>query len=570
MPRKKPEPAGEAGTPDISSELWPIPAEWRWARVSDVGAVKLGRQLAASKRRNSKATPYLRAANIGVDGLDLANVLKMDLTERERGTLKLLRGDVVLSEASGSPDQVGKSAVWNEEIPDCCFQNTVVRFRPHALLSDYSLVVFRYFQEAGVFARASHGVGIQHLGASRFAQLDVPVPGLAEQARIVEEVNSRIAEVMTATASMDSALRGIEEQVTIVIEAAATGQADTDERTAASGAALPLGKRPDTTNERLARVTIPGSWEWATVAGVGEVRNGKKREPKHEQGSNIVPYLRVANVFEDRIDGTNLLTMNFTPEEQEIYRLRPNDILLNEGQSAELVGRPAMYHGEPENVCFQNHLLRFRATSAVNPEFALLVFRFYLRSGVFQSIAKLSTNIATLGLQRCSELPFPLPPFPVQRKLVTWARKRLAELEGQKATVLASRKGVEEMRRGILAAAVRGELTKRDASEESAADMLRRLGSPPKEAALPRLPRPKASDEEEEPGDDHQDLTEALKENGGRLKVAELFSNARYKKDHTREFAAYYLALRDKIGKTIRVAGSDGEDSILEVIPDEA
>src|SRR4051794_32428841 len=103
MARKKSEPPEDAGTAEAPSERWPIPAEWRWVRVSEVGTVKLGRQLAASKRRASKATPYLRAANIGAVGLDLTDVFKMDLTERERESLKLACGDVVLSEASGSP-----------------------------------------------------------------------------------------------------------------------------------------------------------------------------------------------------------------------------------------------------------------------------------------------------------------------------------------------------------------------------------------------------------------------------------------------------------------------------------
>jgi hypothetical protein len=39
------------------------------------------------------------------------------------------------------------------------------------------------------------------------------------------------------------------------------------------------------------------------------------------------------------------------------------------------------------------------------------------------------------------------------------------------------------------------------------------------------------------------------------------------RQDH---YPIFYLGLRDKLGKTIRVAGLDGEDSILEVIPNEA
>ena len=85
--------------------------------------------------------------------------------------------------------------------------------------------------------------------------------------------------------------------------------------------------------------------------------------------------IRVANVFEARIDTTDVLSMNFTPEEQEVYNLEKGDILLNEGQSAELVGRPALYEGDPPSVCFQNTLVRFRSGGAVKPEFALIVFR---------------------------------------------------------------------------------------------------------------------------------------------------------------------------------------------------
>lgn len=49
------------------------------------------------------------------------------------------------------------------------------------------------------------------------------------------------------------------------------------------------------------------------------------------------PYLRVANVFDGYIDFGDVLEMPFTESEQAIYSLKPNDILLNEGQSLELV-----------------------------------------------------------------------------------------------------------------------------------------------------------------------------------------------------------------------------------------
>jgi hypothetical protein len=64
MAKAKLEMADGSAAPDEANERWDTPAEWYWARVADVGNVKLGRQLAATKRRKTTSTPYLRAANI--------------------------------------------------------------------------------------------------------------------------------------------------------------------------------------------------------------------------------------------------------------------------------------------------------------------------------------------------------------------------------------------------------------------------------------------------------------------------------------------------------------------------
>ena len=79
------------------------------------------------------------------------------------------------------------------------------------------------------------------------------------------------------------------------------------------------------------------------------------------------PYLRVANVFEDRIDTSSIKEMHFEEAEFEKYKLRDGDVLLNEGQSPELLGRPAIYRGEPPDVAFTNSLIRFVPGPGVTP-----------------------------------------------------------------------------------------------------------------------------------------------------------------------------------------------------------
>lgn len=280
----------------------------------------------------------------------------------------------------------------------------------------------------------------------------------------------------------------------------------------------------------------------------------------------------VANVFEERIDTTDVLSMNFTPAEQEVFQLREGDVLLNEGQSPELVGRPAIYRGEPPFVCFQNTLLRFRPGELVDAEYALLVFRFYMRSGIFRSIAKWSTNIAHLSLKRFQQLPFPLPPIEKQRRLAKFAQDRLAQLAEQRATVVASQAGIEEMRREILASAVRGDLSSRDKGEEAAAELLARLGPPPSEPKPPDATRSvKTSPEADEKTEDeeYRGLVATLNESGGRMAAEDLFAAAGYDRDLTREVENFYLALKEKEGKTIRISGTEGGHTILEVVTHE-
>ncbi|MFC9271798.1 restriction endonuclease subunit S [Streptomyces zhihengii] len=157
---------------------------------------------------------------------------------------------------------------------------------------------------------------------------------------------------------------------------------------------------------------------WVPVREVGEVRMGKQLSPSSREGSGQHPYLRVANVYEGRIDLSDVKTMGFSAGERQVYGLRPGDILLNEGQeNLRMVGRSAIYQGEPGEFCFQNTLIRFRPDCEVLPEYAQAVFVRWRAQGVFAGIAE-KTSISHLGGNRFGALKFPLRSLPEQRRIV--------------------------------------------------------------------------------------------------------------------------------------------------------
>ncbi len=230
-------------------------------------------------------------------------------------------------------------------------------------------------------------------------------------------------------------------------------------------------KGPDI--DRLAE--LPEGWVWTKVNQVGCVQLGRQRAPQFHEGPFMRPYLRVANVFEDHIDTTDIKQMNFDPGEYEKYRLEHGDILLNEGQSPELLGRPAMYRNEVPGACFQNTLIRFQVEQYLLPQFALCLFRTYLHSGRFQRISQITTNIAHLSAGRFAELEFPLPPLAEQHLIVAEVERRLSVVQEVEATVAANLKRAERLRQSILKRAFEGKLVPQDPEIGPASVLLERI-----------------------------------------------------------------------------------------------
>jgi type I restriction enzyme S subunit len=211
-----------------------------------------------------------------------------------------------------------------------------------------------------------------------------------------------------------------------------------------------------TPRSKKSSVKLPEGWAWSTYEQVGRLQLGRQRAPKYHSGPNMRPYLRVQNVFEDRIDVSDVMEMDFPPSDFEKYQLFPGDLLLNEGQSPELLGRPAIYRGELRGACFTNTLIRFRAAEGVSVEFALHVSRHNMLSGRFVDEGTITTNIAHLSLGRLASVEFPLPPAAEQIRIVAEVERRLSLVRSVEAEVDANLKRAQSLRQAVLAKSFAG------------------------------------------------------------------------------------------------------------------
>ena len=182
-------------------------ADWRPVPLREVADVQLGQQRAPVHAADENPVPYVRAANVTWRGFDLCDVKSMGFPNVAR--YRLAYGDILLAEASGSANEVGKPAVWRDEIPGACYQKTLIRVRcmPDRLNFEFAYYFFLHTALSGQFARLAPGVGILHLTAERMLVWPMVAPPLRIQASVVAEVDRRLSIVREVEAETDANLK---------------------------------------------------------------------------------------------------------------------------------------------------------------------------------------------------------------------------------------------------------------------------------------------------------------------------------------------------------------------------
>lgn len=119
--------------------------------------------------------------------------------------------------------------------------------------------------------------------------------------------------------------------------------------------------------------------------------------------------------------------------------LQAGDLLFNTRNSADLVGKSAIWRKSDRVATYDNNINRIRLLNLAYPEFIVA----YLNTGVgkksVQSLAVGSTSVAAIYWKDLSKLKVPLPPLPEQRKIAeilrTWD-EAIEKLEALRAAKL--------------------------------------------------------------------------------------------------------------------------------------
>jgi type I restriction enzyme S subunit len=501
---------GDRVIEDIRSLV--VPGGWERTSIGEVGDVRLGRQRSPKNRSADFPTKYVRAANITWTGLDLSDVLDMDFRPAERANYRLQPGDVVLSEASGSAGEVGKSAIWNGELEECCFQNTVIRFRPKAVSSKFALVTFQHFARNSVFAQVSKGVGIHHLSADRFASMPFLLPPLKEQDRIVAKIEELFSDLDAGVAALKRAKANLKRYRAAVLKAAVEGKLTEHWRAkhpntepaskllerilverrkkweADQLAKFAAAKKEPPKNWREKRLEpsppdmsglpeLPEGWCWTSVEQTSDVQGGIQKQPKRAPRKNCFPFLRVANVYRNHLDLEEVHQIELFGDELKRLRLQTGDLLVVEGNGSKTeIGRSAIWNGEVENCVHQNHIIRVRFLGG-SSRYLNAYWNSPSGNGRVMEQAASTSGLYTLSVTKVCALPIPLPPLVEQQEIITEVEERLSVIAAAEREIEHSLLRAARLRQSILRQAFGGKLVPQDPQDEPASALLARIAA---------------------------------------------------------------------------------------------
>lgn len=428
-----------------------LPKGWSWTSLGEIGKLLRGVSFPKEDVRGQPEddlVPILRATNIQNEKLILDNELVYVPSKYVKHEQYLEVGDIVVCMSSGSKHLVGKTAQlfrgWGGSFGTFC-----AAIRPFPIVNANYLGFYFSSPDYRQFIRnKSAGININNLKPADFEALEIPLPPLLEQERIVAKIEALFTQLDAGTAALRRVQAGLKRYKASVLKAACEG------------------RLVDSRVERreLNEGELPEGWRWVTVGDIAnKVTDGTHKTPKYT--NNGIPFISVNNLSENGvIDFTKTKYISSTEHKELIRHCSPEkgDVLLSKVGT---VGLTAVIRSERVFSLFVNTALIKPIQEIVDAEYLAFALRFGFLAKLFDRYISGSTQ-KFIGTNKISQLPIPLPPLSEQRCIVAEVERRLSVVQEIESVVEASLARTNRLRQAILKQAFEGKLVAQSSSDE--------------------------------------------------------------------------------------------------------
>lgn len=197
---------------------------------------------------------------------------------------------------------------------------------------------------------------------------------------------------------------------------------------------------------------LPEGWTWASVEQLSSrVQYGSSA--KTNEDSTGIPVLRMGNIQDGKLDFDKLKYLPKAHDEFPELLLAIGDLLFNRTNSVELVGKTAVFKGNPHPCSFASYLIRVRFGEGCIPDFVSYFINSVFGRAWIAGVVSQQVGQANVNGTKLQALAVPLPPLPEQTRVVAEVERRLSVVEELEAVVSADLNRATRLRHSILQSA---------------------------------------------------------------------------------------------------------------------
>ena len=418
----------------------------------------------------------------------------------------LKAGDVLIARM---PDPLGRACIFPGDSKDTVTVVDVCIVRTGALGANHRWLVWAVNspQFRSEVAALQSGSTRKRISRGNLATLFIPIPPLAEQARIAQEIDKQITRLEAGGVALRRAQANLQRYRAAVLKAAVEGRLVPTE----AELARREGRSYEPASELLARLVVtqpllavskkaqagvpvppkpkpkeplvpdaphlpklPDGWARATVDQLTNlITSGSRGWAEYYSDSGPL-FIRAQDIKTDRLELDSVAHVRL-PSRVEGARtlISPSDILVT--ITGANVTKTAIVHGELGEAYVSQHVALVRP---VNPSLSEYMYHWIIcPSYGRRELERVAYGAGKPGLNLTNlrELLIAVPPLAEQFRIVAEVERRLSVIDELELQVEANLKRAERLRQAILKRAFEGKLVPQDPKDEPASMLLERI-----------------------------------------------------------------------------------------------
>jgi len=479
-----------------------LPTGWAWAPIIELGGKpQYGWTTKAQNEGNLK---FLRTTDIssGEVNWDTVPFCKDEPADVEK--YLVAKNDIVVSRAGS----VGKSFIIQKPLR-AVFASYMVRIRPKTNPN----YLYHFMQSLNYWVQIwdkSTGIAIPNVNGTKLGQIELPVPPLAEQERIVDRIDELFSSIEAGERAIAQARTGVARYRKAILKAAVTGELTADWRNEnpAKESAKDLlariltaryeawekselakldakGKaRPETEKQWekfRARYKapvepdieglpdLPDGWLWVTLPQLGEFGRGKsKHRPRGHPSlyGGEYPFLQTGRI---RNSNGRIRAFDKTYNEKGLAQSR----LWPKGTVCITIAANIAETGILDfDACFPDSVVGLIPHPDLGPEYP----EFFLRTAR-DNLDRYAPGSAqkNINLGILEKVSVPFPSKAEQAEIVNRVEQALSKADAVDATLDAQSRAAKALKQAVLKTAFEGKLVSQNPKDEPASELLKRI-----------------------------------------------------------------------------------------------